>query len=252
TSIYITNQPDVNNSSTSLLTLTPHSFIQRLKFSRLPGISRVLFKNLPRRWVGMPLSKSVVRSICIGVLSCLVVLLLATNSFGQSSSTGTVIGVVTDPSGAAVSGATVTLVDPSTSVSRSTTANDDGQYTFANVPPGSYMLSATRTGFRATKIISQDVKVNVTSTINIRMEVGSVTETIEVTATNAELQTANATIGNTVSGDALDALPSISRDAATFVTLAPGVAPDGSVAGAVYDQNSFQLDGGQNTNDMDG
>src|SRR5579872_5453878 len=200
----------------------------------------------------MPFTRRVVSSIGIGVLCCLLLLLLAPNSFGQSSSTGTVNGVVTDPSGAAVSGATVTLVDASTSVSRSTTANDEGQYIFGNVPPGSYTLSATRTGFRATKIMSQDVKVNVTSTVNIRMEVGSVTETIEVTATNAELQTMNATIGNSVSGAALDALPSISRDASTFVTLQPGVAPDGSVAGAVYDQNSFQLDGGQNTNDMDG
>ena len=62
----------------------------------------------------------------------------------------------------------------------------------------------------------------------------------------------NATVGNTVSGTALESLPSISRDAATFATLQPGVAPDGSVAGAVMDQNSFTLDGGQNTNDMDG
>ena len=150
-------------------------------------------------------------------------------------------------------GATVSIVDAATSVARSTTANDDGQYIFGNIPPGSYTLSATRTGFRATKIIAQDVKVNVTSTVNIHMEVGWVTETIEVTATNAELQAANATIGNGVSGGAaLDALPSISRDASTFVTLQPGVSPDGSVAGAVYDQTSFQLDGGQNTNDMDG
>ena len=117
--------------------------------------------------------------------------------------------------------------------------------------PAPYTLSATRTGFRATKIIAQEVKVNVTSTVNIRMEIGSVTETIEVSATNAELQTANATIGNTVTGIALDALPSIAATS-TFVTLQPGVAPDGSVAGAVYDQNSFQLDGGKNTNDMDG
>ncbi len=200
----------------------------------------------------MPLSRRVSRSMCMGVFSCFVLLLLAKISFGQAVSTGTVSGVVTDPSGAAVSGATVVMVDSTTNIARSTTANDDGQYIFSNLTPGSYTISATRTGFRATKISAQDVKVGVTSTVNIRMEVGSVSETIEVTATNAELQTANATIGNSVSGAALDALPSISRDASTFVTLQPGVAPDGSVAGAVYDQNSFQLDGGQNTNDMDG
>ena len=50
----------------------------------------------------------------------------------------------------------------------------------------------------------------------------------------------------------LQNLPSIGRDAATFVTLQPGVSPDGSVAGAVVDQSTFMLDGGQNTNDMDG
>src|SRR5439155_25842530 len=67
-----------------------------------------------------------------------------------------------------------------------------------------------------------------------------------------ELQTLNATVGNSVSGDLLQNLPSIGRDAATFVTLQPGVSPDGSVAGAVVDQSTFMLDGGQNTNDMDG
>jgi hypothetical protein len=199
----------------------------------------------------MPFSRQVVRLFGIGV-SSLLLLLVPLRAPGQSVSTGTISGTVTDPSGAAVTGAVVTLIDASTNTVRTTTANDDGQYIFSNVTPGSYTISATSTGFRATKIVAQGVKIGITSTVNIRMEVGSVAETIEVTATNAEMQTANATIGNAVSGDALDALPSISRDASTFVTLQPGVAPDGSVAGAVYDQNSFQLDGGQNTNDMDG
>src|SRR5260370_39625364 len=62
----------------------------------------------------------------------------------------------------------------------------------------------------------------------------------------------NATVGTTISGDLLQTLPSIGRDSRTLVTLQPGVSPDGSVAGAVVDQSSFMLDGGQNTNDMDG
>jgi hypothetical protein len=62
----------------------------------------------------------------------------------------------------------------------------------------------------------------------------------------------NATVGNTVTGIALQSLPSLNRDVSTFITLQPGVSPDGSVAGAVVDQSTFQLDGGQNTNDMDG
>src|SRR5438105_9896459 len=62
----------------------------------------------------------------------------------------------------------------------------------------------------------------------------------------------NATVGDTVSGIALQSLPSLGRDVSTFITLQPGVSPDGSVAGTVVDQSSFMLDGGNNTNDMDG
>ena len=84
------------------------------------------------------------------------------------------------------------------------------------------------------------------------LELGSTTEVVEVTASGSDLQVLNATVGNTVSGDLLTTLPSIGRDTSTFVTLQPGVSPDGSVAGAVVDQSTFMLDGGQNTNDMDG
>src|SRR5207248_3164396 len=60
------------------------------------------------------------------------------------------------------------------------------------------------------------------------------------------------TVGNDITGIALDSLPSLNRDVSTFVELQPGVSPDGSVAGTMVDQSSFQLDGGNNTNDMDG
>ena len=66
------------------------------------------------------------------------------------------------------------------------------------------------------------------------------------------VETLNATVGSTVSGLSLDSLPSIARDTSTFLTLQSGISPDGSVAGAVVDQSSFQLDCGENTNDMDG
>jgi hypothetical protein len=76
--------------------------------------------------------------------------------------------------------------------------------------------------------------------------------TVTVTETaGAELQTMNSTIGNTITGTALDNLPALGRDASTFVTLQPGVDPGGNVAGAVMDQ-TFMLDGGNNTSDMVG
>jgi hypothetical protein len=173
--------------------------------------------------------------------------------FAQSASTGTVAGTVTDPSGGAVVGATVTLTDTATSIARTETTNDAGRYFFANAVPSKYTVTVNKTGFRVSKLVDQIVSIGASLTLNITMEIGSVAETVEVTVTNgAELQTLNATVGNTVGGELLQNLPSIGRDAATFVTLQPGVSPDGSVAGAVVDQSTFMLDGGQNTNDMDG
>ena len=173
--------------------------------------------------------------------------------FAQNANTGTVAGTVTDPSGGAVVGATVTLTDTATNISRAETTNETGRYFFASVVPGNYNLSVSKTGFRVSKLSGQTVMVGAALTLNIVMELGSVAETVEVTVTaGAELQTMNATVGNTIGGDTLKNLPTIQRDAATFVTLQPGVSPDGSVAGAVVDQSTFLLDGGQNTNDMDG
>jgi len=171
---------------------------------------------------------------------------------GQAASTGTVAGTVTDPTGAAVAGAAVSIIDPSTNDSRKTTTNEAGRYIFANVAPGTYHVTINKTGFRVTKFTGQVVNVGSALTLNATMELGSVSQIVEVTATGAELQTLNATVGNSVAGDMLQALPSIGRDTSTFVTLQPGVSPDGSVAGAVVDQSTFMLDGGQNTNDMDG
>jgi hypothetical protein len=169
----------------------------------------------------------------------------------QSTNTGTVSGTVTDPSGAVLPGVNVTLSEISTSSTRTATTNDAGKYFFANVDPGQYNISLSKEGFATTK--SQlEVKVGTATTLNLALQVGTPTTTVEVQATGTELQTMNATIGNTLDSVAIDNLPSMGRDASTFLELQPGVSPDGSVAGAVVDQTYFSLDGGDNTNDMDG
>ncbi|HEY6128980.1 MAG TPA: carboxypeptidase-like regulatory domain-containing protein, partial [Candidatus Acidoferrum sp.] len=170
---------------------------------------------------------------------------------GQSASSTTIAGVVTDASGAVIADATVKLTDKATNIPRSINTNDQGRYFFADVISGDYEIEVNKTGFRVTKT-AVTAKVGIALTVDLKLELGAITETVEVTTTNSELQTMNATVGNTLSGDALTNLPSINRDVSTFVTLQPGVSPDGSVAGAVVDQSSFSLDGGQNTNDMDG
>ena len=175
----------------------------------------------------------------------------ATPACAQSTSTGTVAGSVTDPSGAVVTGATIMLTDTATKSSRNVTTNEAGRYIFVDVTPGAYDVSISKQGFSTTKTQTQ-VSIGSTVTLNLSLQVGGGNVVVEVTAVGNELQTMNATVGNTVTAEAIDNLPSIGRDVNTFIELQPGVAPDGSVGGAVVDQNFFSLDGGNNTNDMDG
>ena len=171
--------------------------------------------------------------------------------WAQSLNSGSISGTVTDQSGAVISGADVTLTDSGTGEKRSTTTNNAGRYNFANIPPAKYELAFTKQGFASAKTIIE-VQVGQATTTNMSLQVGATTTMVEVQAGTTELQTMNATVGNTISSVTIDNLPSLGRDVSTFVELQPGVGPDGSVGGAVLDQSYFTLDGGNNSNDMDG
>ncbi|MGA9709083.1 MAG: carboxypeptidase regulatory-like domain-containing protein [Candidatus Sulfotelmatobacter sp.] len=172
--------------------------------------------------------------------------------WSQSASSGTVSGIVTDPSNAVVAGAAITLTDIATNISRTANSNATGRYFFADVTPGTYTLTVAKAGFATTKTENQTVQVGVNLTANLSLQVGGANVVVEVSSVGNELQTMNATVGNTINSVTIDNLPSLGRDVSTFVELQPGVGPDGSVGGAVLDQNYFSLDGGDNTNDMDG
>src|SRR5580692_7871316 len=193
------------------------------------------------------------RSFKLALVLVLVVCLgVALPVWSQSTSSGTVAGTVADPSNAVVPGATVTLTDSSTNLARTAATNKDGRYIFVDVPPGVYSISVAKSGFATSKTEKQEVRVGESITINLAMQVGGANVVVEVQATGTELQTMNATVGNTVTAIAIDNLPSIGRDVNTFIELQPGVSAGGDVAGAVNDQSYFSLDGGNNSNDMDG
>ncbi len=175
-----------------------------------------------------------------------------THAIAQATSTGTVTGVVTDQTGAVVPEALITLTDTTTGIKRTTTTNKDGQYVLVNVTPATYNISSSKSGFSIDEITGAVVSVGSQTTANFAMVVGSNTTVIEVQASASDLQTMNATIGDTVNPQEINSLPSVARDVSTFATLQPGVTPGGSVAGTVTDQAVFQLDGGNNSSDMDG
>jgi len=179
--------------------------------------------------------------------------LAAASLHTQSTASGTVSGQVTDEQRAVVSGAEIKLVDAATTAVQTAQTNESGRFQFRNVPPGVYDVAIAKAGFSTFQAKSQEVRVGLAVTINATLTVGAQRTSIEVTAVaGSGLQTTNATLGSAFPGRALIYLPNLGRDASTLATLQPGVAPGGQVAGAMNDQNTFQLDGGNNTSDMDG
>jgi hypothetical protein len=155
----------------------------------------------------------------------------------------------------------VTLTDKATGSPRTTTTNEAGRYVFVEVLPGVYDLSINKTGFRVTRLADQKVTVGTELTLNVALEVGAVSQTVEVTAVRgAQLQTENATMGSTVGGESMLTLPNLNRDATSLLTLQPATAPSvgggdiygGQVAGSLSDQNTYMLDGGNFTSDLEG
>ena len=140
--------------------------------------------------------KSLRLVLALALTCCLCLCSIPT--FGQAASTGTVAGIVTDASGAVVPGATVTLTDVSTKNQRTTTSNDTGRYIIPNVTPGRYDITVSKAGFSQAKVSAQTVSIGTVTTENIALAAGAVSTTVEVKTTGTELQTMNATIGNTV------------------------------------------------------
>src|SRR5579871_3414152 len=131
--------------------------------------------------------------------SPIVVLLLAPTVLlnGQSSSSG-VNGVVTDSSGAVVSGAKVTLTNVETNVERSTISSSTGDYFFSQIPPARYTLSFTATGFQKVTIEAFNIAIAQVATVNANMRVGNVEQSVTVQALDTEVESASAQLGTVI------------------------------------------------------
>ncbi len=179
----------------------------------------------------------------------LVVYLLPANIFAQTATTGTVLGTVTDTTGAAVAGAEVTLTDATTNLMRTQMTNDDGQFTFVGIVPGTYQLKVTAKGFSVASLSGVNVEVNKSLRTDVMLEVGDITSTVMVTASvGAELQTTDAQLGNVIDQKILRNLPTTQRNATELLSLQPATTPGGfgsggTVSGARSDQNTLLLDG---------
>ena len=188
----------------------------------------------------------------------LLVVLFAGGSpvIAQTANTAIVLGTVTDPVGAVVPDASVDITNAATNDTKTITTNSSGQYVFPNVSPGNYTLKFTKAGFATTTLANVKVDVTKSYTYDVKLEISSGKETVEVSAeSRAELQTTDAVVGSVVGGTALMHLPTLQRDSRELLTLQPASTPyetsngggfgdsGGTVAGARSDQNAFNLDG---------
>ncbi len=158
--------------------------------------------------------------------------------------TSSITGQVTDPQGNAVAGASVRLVS-STGTSRTVVSNNDGLYTFSSVSPGTYSVEVEMKGFK--KAVVADVKALVDSTtnLNVKVEIGEVTEVVNVDAAGLEsiVNTTDASTGNNFVSEQILQLPLQGRNVTNLLSLQAGVTPDGSVVGGRADQANITLDG---------
>lgn len=140
----------------------------------------------------------------------------------QQDARGTIVGRVTDVSGATVPGSDIRGMNVATGVAASAKTNDAGNFTLPYLLPGMYTVTAENAGFR--KVVRENVQVRVGETVevNVEMSVGDVTETVQVRAETPLLSTAEASLGQVVDERRILELPLFSGNAMEFALLAPG------------------------------
>lgn len=190
-------------------------------------------------------------------------LLCVPAAFAQQYS-GTITGTVTDPSGAAIAGATVTATNTGTNAVYSATTSDQGVYTIAQLPVGTYNVHVKQSSFKEFVSKGAEVHTSTTTEINAKLEMGSVNDTVTVEANDVQVQTTSASLGEVVEGTQVRELPLNGENFMNLVTLSPGVSgandfngrdkgltggSDFSVNGNPYTNNLFLVDG-VNNNDV--
>ena len=199
----------------------------------------------------------VLRTSSMLVTVCLMLTGLLNHSVAQEFR-ATVNGRVTDASGAAVPGVTITARNPQTNETATATSNEEGNYAIPFLKPGTYLITAEASGFKKTTQ-EQLLEVSQTATINLQLQVGDVTEVVTVTSDTALLDESKADRGLVIDNTRVTELPLNARNPFMLSTLAPGITYNGPAIyqrpfdnGAIAD---WSINGGQNRNNeflMDG
>ncbi len=190
---------------------------------------------------------------------------MAALSFGAVSlmaqgERGTITGTISDPTGGLMAGAKVMVRNTATNISSTVESNTAGIYTFPALNPGRYDLTVESAGFKTKKVSDIPLSVGLTATINVLLEVGQVTESVEISATAVQLEAVTSGLGKTVESRRVVELPLLGRNPLQLAALAPGVIPtrgqvgaggdaigqagNARISGGLANQNAILMDGG--------
>jgi hypothetical protein len=172
-------------------------------------------------------------------LSILLFIALSTGILEGQAFYGSVVGTVNDSSGAALASTTVTLTNSATGDRREVVTASDGSYRFVNLVPGAYRLEIELSGFKRYTRDQIDVSVESQVRTDIVMQVGDVSQSVEVQAQELLLQTETANLSQVVGSRAVQELPLNGRNILNLISLAPGVVPQGSSEGSLTGKNVF-------------
>ena len=179
-------------------------------------------------------------------------------SLSAQNATGRIFGTIYDPQGALVPDVHVTATNVATRETRTTTTNKEGSYQILSLPIGDYTVTAERAGFRTEVSAQQKLLINQALRFDFKLTVGATSQTVEVGAEAAPVETVNPTVGQSITGRVLTNMPLNGRDMLDLALLQPGVtesnddntgAGNYSIAGGRTDSVTFLLDGGLN-NDL--
>src|SRR5438093_6069346 len=171
-----------------------------------------------------------------------VAFVLSTCSFLQGQSTyGAITGSVTDPSGAAITDAKVTLTNLGTAETRTQPTSADGLYSFVNLIPGNYKIDVEKPGFKHITRTPIVVEVQQSAKIDVTLPVGQANETVEVTSETPLLQSETSSLGQVVEQRKANELPLNGRNIYTLAAIAPSVIPQGNTTGTPVGKNPFDF-----------
>ena len=199
------------------------------------------------------------RYLVAAALVCLSVLRAAQATAQQA--TAKIVGTVTDQQGAVVPGVDINVTNTATNVANSTTSDQDGYYQILDLPIGTYHLVARHQGFRTLEVNTSRLEINQSLRVDLRLELGAVTEQVQVEAQSSGVETVNPTLGQSVTERPIVNMPLNGRDVLTLALLQPGVTDDNpddtsashgfNIAGGRSDSITYLLDGGLNNDLID-